>query len=102
MYQWACQYNNKLLTALEAASKEREEFIEDPNPRTLSSIEKKILENDRADLQEHLAQLDRAGPTQLTICDLLDSYAYLVEKKRHWRVSTRRNTFTCSTRVYPV
>jgi hypothetical protein len=85
MYRWACRLYDRLVTAMRPLKQELVGYVENPDPRTLLGIEQKVLDADRLELRNHLAQLDRRGPNGIAVRDLLESHAFLVERKSHWQ-----------------
>jgi hypothetical protein len=85
MYRWACQLYDRLITAMKPLRQELLGYIDNPDPRTLLRIEQQVRDADRRELRNHLAQLDRRGPNGIAVRDLLESHAFLVERKTHWQ-----------------
>lgn len=85
MYRWACRLYDRLVKAMKPLKRELIRYIDNPDPRSLQGIEQQVLDSDRLQLRNHLAQLDRPAQNGISVRDLLESHAFLVEKKSHWR-----------------
>lgn len=85
MYRWVCRLYGLLVTAMNPLKQELTGYIDNPDPRMLLKLEQQIRDADRLALRDHLARVDHPGPNGITVRDLLEAHALLVEKKSHWQ-----------------
>jgi hypothetical protein len=101
MYRWVCRLYGLLVNAMKPMKQELLGYLDNPDPRVLLKLDQQIQDSDQLSLRNHLAQLDHPGANGITVRDLVEGHALLVEKKSHWQNLSATGYFQMLTEEAP-